>query len=310
MKENKEQGKVIRGLGGAFTVELPSGAYYTCRAKGSLKRNDGRLLVGDDVILRIPDEEREGVVVEEILPRRCALIRPPLANVTHMVLAISGAYPAPALSTADKLLSICAHEGITPILAITKQDIAPKEAETLAALYTTAGYPVFTLSSLTGEGVADLKSYLGKSLERGGIAAFAGASGVGKSTLLTALFPSLALETGDLSEKTERGKHTTRHVELFPFSGGYVADTPGFSLLDFEHFDFFALEDLVASFPDFSPYIGMCRYDDCTHTKEEGCALLAAIREGRVAASRHETYLELYTILKAKKNSYPKRMGK
>lgn len=310
MNEIKEQGKVIRGLGGAFTVALPSGACYTCRAKGSLKRNDGRLLVGDDVVLRIPMAEQEGVVVEEILPRRCALIRPPLANVTHMVLALSGAYPAPALTTVDKLLAICAHERITPILAVTKQDIAKAEGDALAALYTAAGYPVFTLSSLTGDGVAPLKDFLEVSLKDGGIAAFAGASGVGKSTLLTALFPALSLETGTLSEKTERGRHTTRHVELFPFSGGYVADTPGFSLLDFEHFDFFALEDLVSSFPDFTPYTDACRYDDCTHTKEEGCAVLAAIREGCVAQSRHDTYVELYAILKAKKSSYPKKTGK
>lgn len=307
MKEIKEEGRVIRGLGGSFTVALPSGVSYTCRAKGTLKRNDGRVLVGDRVLLRISDEERDGVCVEEVLPRSCALIRPPLANVTYMVLALSGAYPAPALSTVDKMLAICAHEGITPVLAVTKQDLAPEEGCALAALYRRAGYSVFLLSSPTGEGVEELKTYLAKALAEGGIAAFAGASGVGKSTLLTALFPSLALETGTLSEKTERGRHTTRHVELFPFSGGYVADTPGFSLLDFEHFDFFALEDLVASFPDFASYVDGCRYDDCTHTKEEGCALLDAIKRGEVASSRHETYLELYDVLKAKKSNYPKR---
>ncbi len=307
MNETKETGRVIRGLGGSFTVALPSGALYTCRAKGSLKRNDGRVLVGDLVTLRIPEEEREGVVVEEILPRRCALIRPPLANVTYMVLALSGAYPAPALSTVDKLLAICAHEGITPVLAVTKQDIAREEGEALLAIYHKAGYPVFPISSPTGEGVDALKAYLADALKDGGIAAFAGASGVGKSTLLTALFPNLALETGTLSEKTERGRHTTRHVELFPFSGGYVADTPGFSLLDFEHFDFFALEDLLAAFPDLMSFAQGCRYDDCTHTKEEGCAVLAAMREGKLAPSRHETYLELYGVLKTKKNTYPRR---
>ena len=306
MNEIKECGRVVRSLGGAFTVRLPSGETYTCRAKGVLKRNDGRLLVGDDVFLRMSENEREGMVVSEILPRKNALIRPPLANVTHMVLALSGAYPAPALPTVDKLLAICAHEGITPVIAVTKQDLSKERGDALGALYKQAGYAVFCVSATTGEGVYDLRAYLEEALSEGGIAAFAGASGVGKSTLLTALFPHLALETGTLSEKTERGRHTTRHVELFPFSGGYVADTPGFSLLDFEHFDFFALDDLLPAFPDLALVACGCRYDDCTHTKEEGCAVLAAKQKGLIAESRHETYLELYGILKAKKNTYPK----
>lgn len=307
MTDLLEQGRVIRGLGGAFTVRTESGACYTCRAKGTLKRNDGRLLVGDVVSLRLPENEKEGVLVAEIFPRQTALIRPPLANVTVMVLATAGAYPAPSLSTVDKLLCICAHAGITPVLAVTKNDLVPEKSAELASLYRAAGYPVFVLSSPLGEGVDALREYLREALATGGIAAFAGASGVGKSTLLSALFPTLQLETGTLSEKTERGRHTTRHVELFPFAGGFVADTPGFSLLDFEHFDFFALEDLTSTFPDFAPYLQGCRYDDCTHTKEEGCALLAAVAEGRVAKSRHDTYLALYEILKAKKNTYPKR---
>ena len=307
MTERKDAGRVVRALGGAFTVEMPSGECYTCPAKGILKRNDGKLLVGDEVLLRAALDGTDAYVVSEILPRKNALIRPPLANVTYLLLALSGAYPTPTLSTVDKLLCICAHEGITPVLAVTKQDIAAHEGERIAALYRQAGYPVFTVASPTGEGVDALRDYLADALREGGIAAFAGASGVGKSTLLTALFPNLSLETGTLSEKTERGRHTTRHVELFPFSGGYVADTPGFSLLDFEHFDFFSLEDLLSTFPEFAAYADGCRYDDCTHTKEEGCAILRAVEEGRVAESRHETYLSLYTVLKAKKNTYPKR---
>ena len=303
----KETGCVVRALGGAFTVVTADGESYTCPAKGILKRNDGRLLVGDEVRLRFSENEKEGVVVAEILPRKNALIRPPLANVTVMVLALSGAYPAPALTTVDKLLAICTHEDILPVIAVTKQDIAKEEGDKLLSLYKNAGFSVFSVAATTGEGVAELKEYLNEALRNGGIAAFAGASGVGKSTLLTALFPNLALETGTLSEKTERGRHTTRHVELFPFSGGYVADTPGFSLLDFEHFDFFALDDLLDAFPDLSSIATGCRYDDCSHTKEEGCAVLDAIAQGRAEKSRHETYLELYTILKAKKNTYPKR---
>jgi ribosome biogenesis GTPase len=145
-----------------------------------------------------------------------------------------------------------------------------------------------------------LRDYLAETVKDGGIAAFAGASGVGKSTLLSALFPHLDLATGSVSDKTQRGRHTTRSVELFPFGGGFVADTPGFSLLDFERFDFIPFEFLASAFPEFSPYISECRYDDCTHIKEEGCAILEALKEGKIAPSRHESYRELYPILKEK----------
>ena len=178
----KEAGRVIRALGGAFTVVTTAGESYTCPAKGILKRNDGRLLVGDSVCLRRSENEKEGVVVAEILPRKNALIRPPLANVTVMVLAVAGAYPAPALTTVDKLLAICAHEGIAPVIAVTKQDIAKEEGERLLAIYKNAGFPVFSVSAETGEGVAEIKDFLKDALSEGGIAAFAGASGVGKGS--------------------------------------------------------------------------------------------------------------------------------
>lgn len=310
MKQEQEIGRVVKSLGGAFTVSFPSGRTVSCRAKGSLRRNDGKLLVGDRVTLSRSDDARLGLAVNEILPRDNALIRPPLANVTHMVLALCGAYPAPSLSTVDKLLAICEHERIAPILAITKDDLASKENQELKEIYEKAGYPVFLLSSLTGEGVSALYDHLEEVMGEGDIAAFAGASGVGKSTLLTALFPTLALQTGTLSEKTERGRHTTRHVELFPFARGYVADTPGFSLLDFEHFDFFGLEDLLSAFPEIAAHAQGCRYDDCSHTKEEGCSVLQGVAQGRIAKSRHETYLSLYAILKEKKNTYPRRSAK
>jgi ribosome biogenesis GTPase len=135
----------------------------------------------------------------------------------------------------------------------------------------------------------------------GKIAAFAGASGVGKSTLLNRLFPDLSLATGAVSEKTERGRHTTRKVELFPHAGGFIADTPGFTMLDFEHFDFFTKEDLTYTFPEFEPYLGKCRYTKCSHTKEDGCAILEAKKRGEISQSRHDSYLELYTTLKNKR---------
>lgn len=293
-------GIVVKGLGGLYEVRLFEGGSVLCRGKGILKRDDGKLLVGDRVCVADAESEKGEAVIESILPRRNALIRPPLSNVTVMVLTVSAISPLPAFSTLDKMLAVCEHEGIEAVLAVTKNDLDASAAEALCALYTSAGYQTFLLSSPTGEGVDDLRAYLDGAVKDGGIAAFAGASGVGKSTLLTALFPSLALLTGSVSDKTQRGRHTTRSVELFPFGGGFVADTPGFSLLDFERFDFIPFDALASSFPEFSSYIGECRYDDCTHIKEEGCAILSAVEAGKIARTRHESYKELYPILKEK----------
>lgn len=297
-------GLVVKGVGGLFEVLLPTGERVTCRAKGGLKRGDERLLVGDRVTVQIDDSERGETVVTDILPRKNALIRPPLSGVTVLVVTAAALSPAPSYEMLDRLLAICAYEDIRPLFAVTKGDLSEEKARELFSHYKKAGYEVFLLSSQTGEGVRELRLALADLLSDGGIAAFAGASGVGKSTLLSALFPHLSLATGALSEKTDRGRHTTRHVELFPFAGGFVADTPGFSLLDFERFDFLPLSALADCFPEFRPYIGACRYDDCSHTKEEGCAILAAVERGEVSRKRHESYLTLYPILKAKTKKY------
>ena len=304
--ENKTEacGIVVKGVGGLFEVLLPTGERVVCPAKGGLKRGDGRLLVGDRVRLRIDGSDRGETVLTDILPRKNALIRPPLANVTVLVVTVAVKSPMPSFTMLDRLLAICAYEDITPLIAVTKGDLDGESAEALCAHYEKAGYAVHLLSSYTGEGVAALREALAENLAEGGIAAFAGASGVGKSTLLSALFPHLALETGALSEKTDRGRHTTRHVELFPYAEGFVADTPGFSLLDFERFDFLPLSALADCFPEFRAYIGECRYDDCSHTKEEGCAILAAVERGEILRARHESYLALYPILKAKEKNY------
>jgi len=297
----QKNGTVVKGLGGLYEVRFADAQSAVCRGKGILKRDEGKLLVGDAVTVTLDEEGKGETVIASILPRRNALIRPPLANVTLMVVTASAVSPLPSLSTLDRLLAVCEYENILPVFAVTKSDLDDGAADTLAEIYRRAGYDVFLISSVTGDGVDALRDYLSSHMENGGIAAFAGASGVGKSTLLTALFPHLALETGRVSDKTLRGRHTTRAVELFPFSGGYVADTPGFSLLDFERFDFIPFDALASSFREFAPYIGCCRYDDCTHMKEEGCAILEAVRDGKIAPSRQESYKELFPILKAKK---------
>lgn len=297
----KTEGIIIKGLGGLYDVHLDDGTAISARGKGILKKDDGKLLVGDRVCVTVDESGKGETVIESILPRKNALIRPPLANVTVMVLTASAVSPLPVYENLDRLLAVCEYLSITPVVAVTKNDLDESAARALAEIYEKAGYEVVRLASLAGEGVDAFRERLGELTQNGGIAAFAGASGVGKSTLLTALFPSLALETGDISEKTQRGKHTTRSVELYPFLDGYVADTPGFSLLDFERFDFLPFDALAASFRDFAPYIGECRYDDCTHLKEEGCAVLSAVEEGKITPSRHESYKNLYPILKAKK---------
>lgn len=296
-------GRVVGSLGGLYTVLSEEGTRYECRAKGVLRRDENRLLVGDRVTLSL-GERSSDTVVSSISPRKNSLLRPPLANLDLLFLVAAATEPQPSLDLMDKMTAIMAENQIETVLLVTKYDRSPEKAEALAALYRKAGFTVFCLSSYTGAGVDALREYVKDALA-GKTAAFAGASGVGKSTLLNALFPSLSLLTGEVSQKTERGRHTTRRTDLFPLYGGFLADTPGFSMLDFTRFDFFPLDHLAENFRDFSPYFGKCRYSDCTHTKEEECAIRDAVHCGEIAESRFQSYLSLYTELKAK-NPYDK----
>lgn len=294
----KKEGKIIKGVGGKYTV-LAGGARFTARARGVFRHEQISPEVGDNVLLRI---ENEGdAYIEDILERKNLLIRPPMANLDYMFITAAAAKPAPIPATLDKLSAICVHLDIVPVFVITKCDLDRANGERLAALYRNSGFTVFTLSAEDGEGIEKLRAFLVENLV-GKTAAFAGASGIGKSTLLNALFPELQLATGGISEKIARGKHTTRHVELFEALGGMLADTPGFSMLDFMRFDFMTVEDLPYAFPEFAEYIGRCRYTKCTHLCEEGCAIVEALADGKIEKSRHESYVELYTILKDKKN--------
>ena len=250
-----------------------------------------------------PSADRTGLVLSDILPRRNSLIRPPLANLDMMLVVTAAAAPAPDLPTLDKLFCILEHNRIAPVFVVGKRELDPGRAEELTDLYRRAGYPAFALSCVSGEGLDALSAYA-RAAFPGRTVAVSGASGVGKSTLLNTLFPGLSLVTGGISLRIARGKNTTRHTELFPLpdfgAGTYIADTAGFSLLDFEHFDFFGLDDLADCFPEFAPYIGKCRYTGCTHLKEDGCAVLSAVRAGAIAPTRHRSYCELYAILKEK----------
>lgn len=303
MKETERPaGLVVKGLGGLYEVELDGGVGRVfSHARGNLRRDEEKVLIGDRVRLsEVPDGE---LIIDEILPRRNFLIRPPLANLDLLYAVIAAVRPVPSLETLDKLLAIAEYNGIRAAVIVTKQDCDNTACASYCDIYRRVGLPVFPLSSETGEGIELLRRDVEEQLTENRTAAFAGASGVGKSTLMNRLFPSLLLETGEISRKIDRGRHTTRHVELYRTgNGGYLADTPGFSLLDFAHFDFFRLADLVGAFRDFTPYLGQCRYADCTHTGERPaeCAIARAVTEGEIAPSRHGSYRALFRTLKEK----------
>ena len=321
----RTHGKILKGVGGLYTIKLVdtdthkqnfdtdsplASKLISCSASGSFRHNHIKPLVGDNVeviytdhSLEVMDTKHNDIRISDILDRKNELIRPPMANLDVMFISMAAASPAPVLPTIDKLICIAEHNNIEPIIIIGKCDLAPEYAKELQEIYTKAGYDAFVLSAKTGEGVEKIREFVNTNLD-GKTSAFAGASGIGKSTLLNALFPELSLTTNTISVKIQRGRHTTRHVELYPISeregAGYIADTPGFSLLDFERFNFFDKEDLAYNMREFRDYIGECRYTKCSHTKEEGCAILEAVKEGKISKSRHDSFLEIYAALKNK----------
>ena len=321
--DNMVKGKVIKGVGGLYTVLVGSdggelaGLRVRSRARGVLRHGGMQVLAGDEVMLGYDAElfaanrsdEEANFVIESICERKNSLIRPPLANLDYLFITVAAAKPAPVLLTVDKLFSICVYNGIEPIAVITKSELNREYAEEIAEIYRKAGFVTVVTSSVTGEGISELKRII-EELPSGSLSAFSGASGVGKSTIMNVLFPTLSLSTSSVSKKTERGRHTTRETELFVIREGenpvFLADTPGFTMLDFERFDFFGKEDLVNNFIEFEPYIGKCRYTDCTHLSDEDCAILHAISEGKVAKSRHNSYVGLYHVLK-NKHSWDKK---
>ena len=296
-----------------------------CRAKGAFRHAGITPLVGDRVKVRytdasfirtadgktpggspcvvIPSPDGTDVRIEDIIDRRNSLIRPAMANLDELFIFMAAASPAPLLDVVDKLISIAEFNEIEPVIVIGKCELDPQNAARITEIYRQAGFSVFPLSAKTGEGVGAVREFVRQTLP-GHTAAFSGASGVGKSSLLNTLFPDLHLETSEVSRKIGRGRHTTRRVELYPldFDGvtGYLADTPGFSMLDFVRFDFFGKDDLPGTFREFRPYLGHCRYTSCTHTKEEDCAIVQAVRAGKIPKSRHDSFLSMYRDLKDK----------
>ncbi len=296
------QGRITEGVGGLYTVRCEIEGeikLVPCRAKGIFRHERISPLVGDMVSVDLSGGE-ENAVIDEIFERKNSLIRPPVANIDCVFVTMASAKPQPMLDMTDKLTAILEHNDIEPIIVIGKNELESARAEEIKNIYEKAGFRTFSLSCVSGEGIDGIRSYIENDL-CGKTVAMAGASGVGKSTLLNMLFPTLSLGTGGVSRKTERGRHTTRAVTLYPIGNDtYFADTPGFSMLDFERFDFFDLEDLPLAFREINERIGQCRYTKCTHTKEDGCAIVEAVKRGEISKSRHDSYLILFDILKNK----------
>lgn len=298
----KKNGRITQSVGGLYTVrtvECGEVRDVYCRARGAFRHQNMQPLVGDYVTVDTSMGEGNAVI-DAIEPRKNWLIRPPVANIDCVFVAMASAHPAPMPDMTDKLTAILDHNDIEPIIVIEKCELDRERAAELKEIYEKVGYKVFVLSCVTGEGIDEIRAFVNDYLV-GKTAAMAGASGVGKSTLMNALFPTLKLDMGEVSRKTERGRHTTRAVTLYSIENGITfADTPGFSMLDFERFDFFSLEELPMAFPEINERIGQCRYTKCTHTKEQGCAVTSAVQSGEIPKSRHDSYVSLYDILKTK----------
>jgi ribosome biogenesis GTPase len=283
-----EEYRIIKALSGFYYVQTEDGV-VECRARGRFRRQDQSPLVGDFV--RITRQGDKGVL-EELLPRKNAFIRPAVANIDQLVVLASCAIPVTEPFLIDRVLAIAQMQGVPALVVVNKDDLA--SAQPLAEIYRKAGVPVLVTSAETGEGIEALREAL-----NGKLSCLTGNSGVGKSSLLNRACPQLQLPVGEVSEKLGRGRHTTRHVELFALGGGtYVIDTPGFSSFDTEEMDLELKAHLPETFPEFAPYVDQCRFTGCTHTKEKGCRVLQAVKDGDIPASRHRSYLRLYDELK------------
>lgn len=278
MNENK--GLIIKSIGGLYTVKSPLGI-VECKARGIFRKQNISPCVGDYVIVS------DGVI-SEILPRKSVLIRPPLANLDYMVFVVSTCEPSPNFLLLDKFIAICIFKGIKPVIVITKSDI--KKDESIAEIYKNSGAEVFVADYSDKASIERIYDKLA-----GSLCAFTGNTGVGKSTLLNHLDTDNIRATGEISHKLGRGRHTTRHVEMFELKNeALIADTPGFSTFETNKYDIILKDRLAECFNEFDSFIGKCRFPDCSHTKEKNCAVIEAVKNGIIPESRHESYLEMY----------------
>jgi ribosome biogenesis GTPase / thiamine phosphate phosphatase len=288
---NLPSGIIIKGIGGFYYVKAENGI-YECKARGIFRKDETIPLPGDRVIISVIEEEKKIGSLDEIMPRESHLIRPAVANVNQIAVVLAIKSPSPDFMLLDKLLITAESERLHVIICINKIDLCENlELEKILKAYNKTGYKIISLSSKKDYGFDELRAALDKR-----ITVFAGQSGVGKSTILNRIMNYQVMQTGKVSEKIKRGKHTTRHAELVELvSGGYVVDTPGFSsfeLMELNH------ENLELYYPEFDAYLNKCRFTGCSHISEPSCSIKEALSNGDISAERYQRYVELYNFLK------------
>lgn len=285
MSLDKNTGIIIKAVGGLYFVKTPEGI-FECKARGIFRNKGISPSAGDEVVLE------DNIVISEILPRKNFIIRPPLANLDIMVFVVSTCEPSPNFEIIDKFIAVCEYKNIEPVIAITKIDLS--EGDYIRSIYEKVGIKVLTIDYSKENSCDELKSLLS-----GKLSAFTGNSGAGKSTLLNHMDNSLSLDTGEISKKLGRGRHTTRQVELFSLEGGgYVADTPGFSTFDTNRYDIIKCDELSSCFIEFENYSDKCRFKDCAHIGEKGCAVKDAVEKGDISETRYQSYVSMYNNAK------------
>lgn len=288
------EGIVIKAYSGYYYVQQKEKT-WTCRLRGKFRLEKQDVLVGDRVKIKPADNDTG--TVYEVMPRSSKLIRPPVANVEQAIITFAVQNPDPNLDLLDRFLILAEGAGVVPIICLNKGDLLTEGPPSWLNIYSAIGYQVVLASTKELQGIEQLKQLLS-----GKISVFAGPSGVGKSSLLNAIQPGLKLQTGEISQKLKRGRHTTRHVELLPLqSGGLVADTPGFSSL---YLPDIAAEELISLFPEMAGYAGLCRFNSCSHHKEPDCAVKEAMNKGKISERRYQSYTHLLTELKEQERRY------